>query len=137
MIYCIKLKNAKCSRNFHWNISVIHFRLFLRSRNLMTFYNFNKLILRLSSNNTCADLRKFVSILCINSLKNAHLWYRYMESGSINVIFFYNKCIQLFLRISQMFKVMTGGSEWTHEKTENIIISNEQNLYHILKVLML
>lgn len=104
------LKNAKCSRNFHWNIGVNHL-WFSKDQEIWIFSNFTVLVL--SSNNTCADLRFFFPIRCINSLKNANLWYIYMKPGSI--VFSFNKCIQLFLRISQMFKVIIRGSEWTYE----------------------
>lgn len=105
------LKNAKCSRNFHWNIGVNHL-WFSKDQEIWIFSNFTVLVL--SSNNTCADLRFFFPIRCINSLKNANLWYIFMKPGSI--VFFFNKCIQqLFLRISQMFKVIIRGSEWTYE----------------------
>lgn len=108
------LKNAKCSRNFHCNIGVNHL-WFSKDQEIWLFFKLcyigSKFIKQ--QQYLCRFKIFFFSIRCINLLKNANLWYIYMKPGSI--VFSFDKCIQLFLRISQMFKVIIRGSEWTYE----------------------
>lgn len=105
------LKNAKCSRNFHWNIGVNHL-WFSKDQEIWLFFKLH--CIGSKQQQYLCRFKIFFFNLVHYSLKNANLWYIFMKPGSI--VFFFNKCIQqLFLRISQMFKVIIRGSEWTYE----------------------
>lgn len=67
------LKNAKCSRNFHWNIGVNHL-WFSKDQEIWLFFKLHCIGSK-QQQYLCRFKIFFFSIRCINSLKNANLWY--------------------------------------------------------------
>lgn len=67
------LKNAKCSRNFHWNIGVNHL-WFSKDQEIWLFFKLHCIGSK-QQQYLCRFKIFFFPIRCINSLKNANLWY--------------------------------------------------------------
>lgn len=108
------LKNAKCSRNFHCNIGVNHL-WFSKDQEIWLFFKLCYIGSKFIKQQQYLCRFKIFFFNLVHSFveKCKSVIYINMKPGSI--VFFFNKCIQLFLRISQMFKVIIRGSEWTYE----------------------